>query len=326
MEDKVNYTLVGAFVLVLGAALVAGVLWLAVGLGGQKKLDPYGSVMNESVAGLSLDAPVKFLGVDVGKVKQIRIDPQNSRQVLLRFMIERGTPIKQDSEAVLKTQGLTGIAYVEISGGTEGSPPLLASAADPVPWIRSKPSLSARLENVLSGVLTGLDSLSSNLNAVLDTDNRAALKQTLAGLATVAQTLAAQQDAIRAGIQDAARTARLTAKAGEQLAPTLARISEGVTAISAGATAISAGASAVEVASTRAGVVMDKADKALTAADGGVQQLRTETLPELGRLISEMNQLATALRHLSEQTERQPSSLLVGGPTRPPGPGERIPR
>ncbi len=40
MEDKVNYTLVGAFVLVLGAALVAAVLWLAVGIGGQKKMDP----------------------------------------------------------------------------------------------------------------------------------------------------------------------------------------------------------------------------------------------------------------------------------------------
>ena len=307
MEDKVNYTLVGAFVLVLGAALVAAVLWLAVGIGGQKKMDPYGSVMQESVAGLSVNAPVKYLGVDVGQVKQIRIDPQNSRQVLLRFMIERGTPIKQDTEAVLKTQCLTGIAYVELSGGSADSPPLLASAADPVPWIRSKPSLSARLENVLSSVLAGLDRLSGNLDAVLDADNRLALKQTLAGMATVAQALAAEQGAIRDGIRDAARTARLAAKAGEKLAPTMAQISES--------------ASAVDAASTRIGLAVDKA---ASSADGGVQQLRTETLPELARLISELNQLATAMRHLTEQTERQPSSLLVGAPTRPAGPGERL--
>ena len=314
MEDKVNYTLVGAFVLVLGAALVAGVLWLAAGLGGQTQLDPYGSVMNESVAGLSLDAPVKYLGVDVGKVKQIRIDPQNSRQVLLKFMIERGTPVKQDSEAVLKTQGLTGIAYVELSGGSEGSPPLLATEANPVPWIRSKPSLSARLENVLGGVLTGLDQLSGNLNAVFDDGNRAALKQTLAGLATVAQTLAAQQGAISAGVKDAARTARVLAQASEQVGPALERIT--------------ASADAVDVASTNAGKAVDKAagavDKAAQSADGGIQQLRSETLPELGRLITELDQLATSLRHLSEQTERNPSSLLVGGPKRSPGPGERI--
>ena len=307
MEDKVDYTLVGAFVLVLGAALVAAVLWLAVGIGGQKKMDPYGSVMQESVAGLSVNAPVKYLGVDVGQVKQIRIDPQNSRQVLLRFMIERGTPIKQDTEAVLKTQCLTGIAYVELSGGSADSPPLLASAADPVPWIRCKPSLSAQLENVLSSVLAGLDRLSGNLDALLDADNRVALKQTLAGMATVAQALSAEQGAIRAGIRDAARTARLAAKAGEKLAPTLAQISES--------------ASAVDAASTRVGLAVDKA---ASSADGGVQQLRTETLPELARLISELNQLATAMRHLTEQTERQPSSLLVGAPTRPAGPGERL--
>ena len=65
-------------------------------------------------------------------------------------------------------------------------------------------------------------------------------------------------------------------------------------------------------------------DKGASSADGGVQQLRTETLPELARLISELNQLATAMRHLTEQTERQPSSLLVGAPTRPAGLGERL--
>ena len=127
MEDKLNPTIVGAFVLVLGAALIGAVLWLAAGLSVKKHYTPYRSVVSESVAGLNVDAPVKFLGVDVGKVHTIVIDPRDSRQVLLGFQIERGTPVKQDSEAVLKTQGLTGIAYVELSGGSEGSPPLLPS-------------------------------------------------------------------------------------------------------------------------------------------------------------------------------------------------------
>ena len=77
------------------------------------------------MAGLNVDAPVKYLGVDVGKVSRIEIDPRNSQQVRLHFLIDRGTPIKQDSLAVLKTQGLTGIAYIELSGGSAGSPPLL---------------------------------------------------------------------------------------------------------------------------------------------------------------------------------------------------------
>jgi len=125
MDDKVNYTVVGAFVVLLGAALVAGVLWLAAGAHGGKRYGTYQTIMRESVSGLNVDAPVKYLGVDVGKVKEIAIDTADSSRVRLRFLIEQGTPIKMDTEAVLKTQGLTGIAYVELSGGTADSPPPL---------------------------------------------------------------------------------------------------------------------------------------------------------------------------------------------------------
>ncbi len=310
MEDKLNPAAVGAFVLVLGAALIAGVLWLAAGVSGKKNYAPYRTIVVESVAGLNIDAPVKFLGVDVGKVRSIAIDPQNSRQVLLGFLIVQGTPVKQDSEAVLKSQGLTGIAYVELSGGSPGSAPLVPTEEEPVPLLRSKPSLSTRLENVLGSVLTGLDHMSGNLNSVFDADNRAALKTILTDTAALTHALAAQQGAISAAIADAGRTAHNAAQASVQIEPALVRIATASTA--------------VENMAQAAGVASKQAGVAAAGAADGVQQLRTETLPELGRLITEMNQLASSLRHLSEQTERNPSSLLVGGPTRAPGPGERI--
>ena len=308
MENKLNPATVGAFVLILGAALIAGVLWLSVGLTGKQNYLPYASVVAESVAGLSIDAPVKYLGVDVGKVHSIAIDPQNSRQVLLGLLIARGTPVKQDSEAVLKTQGLTGIAYVELSGGSEGSPPLLATEQLPVPWIRSKPSLSTRLETVLGKVLTSVDQVSTNLAGVFDADNRAALKATLADTAIVAHSLAAQKAAISAGLQDAARTAHNTAIASAKLDPVLQKVS-------------SAGTAVTDLARVAADA-SDRVGTTATAATSGVQQLRTETLPELSGLITELGQLASSLRHLSQQTERNPSSLIVGGPTRALGPGE----
>jgi phospholipid/cholesterol/gamma-HCH transport system substrate-binding protein len=107
--------LVGAFVLTLGAALIAGVLWLASGGSWQKQYDLYLAVVDESVAGLNLNAPVKYNGVDVGKVQDITLDSANPQQVRLLFAIEYGAPIREDTVAVLKTQGLTGIAYVELS-------------------------------------------------------------------------------------------------------------------------------------------------------------------------------------------------------------------
>jgi phospholipid/cholesterol/gamma-HCH transport system substrate-binding protein len=309
VEDKVNYALVGAFVLALGAALIAAVLWLAAGVNTQKKYEPYQSIIQESVAGLSIAAPVKYLGVDVGKVSEIGIDPQNSRQVRLKFLIERGTPIKQDTEAVLKSQGLTGIAYVELSGGSVGSPPLVATDEVGVPTIRSKPSLSARLEDVLTTVLANLDRTSANLNSVLDADNRAALKQTLADTAKLVHALSAQQGALGAGIADAARTARNTSLASEKLGPAIERIA--------------ASADAVEKMANAAGRASASAGRTVDAAASGVQQLSNESLPELERLLAELSSLATSMRRLSEQTERNPSSLLLGAPRRPPGPGEK---
>lgn len=312
MEDKVNYALVGAFVLGLGAVLVAGVLWLAAGLGGRQAMDPYQAFIEESVAGLDLEAPVKYLGVDVGKVSQIAIDPRNPEQVHLSFLIRRGTPIKQDSVAVLKTQGLTGIAYVELSGGSAKAPPLAPAADGEPPTIRFKPSLAARLENVLTQVLGNIDRVSNNLNAVFDADNRAALKATLADTAVLAHALAAQQGAIGAGLADAARSARAAAQAAERLAPTLDRIA--------------ASALAVERLADAAGGASARAARAADAAASGVQQLGSETLPELTRLMAELNELSVSLRRLSEQTAGSPNSLLVGSPMPRPGPGEGSPR
>ena len=124
--------------------LIGGLLWIASGGNVRKKVDLYLVIEEESVAGLNLNAPVKYDGVEVGKVSDIRLDPVNPEKVRLTFVIEHGTPIKADTVAVLKTQGLTGIAYVELSGGTRDAPLLLASAQEPYPVIRTTPSLSTR--------------------------------------------------------------------------------------------------------------------------------------------------------------------------------------
>ncbi len=308
METKVNYSIVGAFVLVLGAALIAGALWLASGGTLQKKYDLYLAILDESVAGLNLNAPVKYNGVDVGKVRDIRLDPANPERVRLVFAIERGTPIKIDTVAVLKTQGLTGIAYVELSGGARDAPPLLAISPEEFPVILTKPSLSARLENVLTNVLAKLDSTSGNINAILSDENQAAFKSALADIATVARTVAARKDILDAGITHAARTfentSRLTAEAG----PVIARIGRGADAVEK---------MGIEVARTSA-----SAGKVVDSAGADVSRFTAETLPELERLLGELSTLTNSLRRLSEQTERDPRGFLFGRTPVPAGPGE----
>lgn len=308
MENKVNYAVVGGFVLVLGVVLVAGILWLASGGAFQKKYDLYLAIMDESVAGLNLNAPVKYNGVDVGKVRQIQLDPANPERVNLLFAIERGTPVKEDTVAVLKTQGLTGIAYVELSGGALDARPLRATAGSPYPVIRTKPSLAARLENVLTSVLAKLDSTSTSINAVLSDENRAAFTSTLKDIATVAHTLAERKEALDTGIADAARTFENASRATAQAGPVIDRIGRSAAAIEK---------MGDEVARTSL-----SAGKTVDAAGADLKRLGDETLPELERLLGELSVLATSLRRLSEQTERNPAGLLFGRRPVPDGPGE----
>jgi phospholipid/cholesterol/gamma-HCH transport system substrate-binding protein len=146
MEEKVNYALVGVFVLVLGAALVGGVLWLSSSRSYGTSYDLYQTYMQESVAGLNLNAPVRYRGVEVGRVQKIALAPGNVEQVQLMLAIESGTPIKADTVAVLSMQGLTGIAFVDLTGGSRDAPALETKAGEPYPVIRSGPSLMVRLD------------------------------------------------------------------------------------------------------------------------------------------------------------------------------------
>jgi len=308
METKVNYALVGGFVLVLGAALIAGVLWLASGGGYQEKPILYLALIGESVAGLNLNAPVKYRGVDVGKVRTIRLDPHNPEQVRLVFAIDRGTPIKEDTVAVLKTQGLTGIAYVELDGGTLASPPLRAQAPGELPVIQTKPSLSARVENMLTTVLAKLDSTSDNVNKILSDENLASFKSTLADLSAVARTLAANQGSINAGLANAARTFDNSARVSAQLGPVIEQVGRS--------------ADAFARMSNEAATASAAAGKTVDALGADMKRFTGETLPELERLLGELNVLSASLRRLSEKVEGSPGGLLWGRRPVPPGPGE----
>lgn len=304
-----NYALVGAFVLTLGAVLVAGMLWLAAGGAWQKKYDTYLAVEDESVAGLNLDAPVKYNGVTVGKVQSIHLDHNNPQRVNLLFAIEVGTPIKEDTIAVLKTQGLTGIAYVELNGGTAASPPLTIQPGAHYPQIRTSPSLAARLENVLTNVLTKLDSTSTNINAMLSQENQAALHSALTDIALVARTIAARKDSIDTSLKDVATSLKNTAKASAKIDALMDRAGRG--------------ADAVEKMGNSVAATSASAGKTVDAVGVDMKRISTETLPELERLLAELTSLSNSLKVLTDQTRRDPRGLIFGRTPAAGGPGEQ---
>ena len=298
------------------------ILWLASGGSLQKKYDLYLAIVEESVAGLNLNAPVKYNGVDVGKVQHIQLDPNNPQRVRLHFAIERGTPIKIDTIAVLKTQGLTGIAYVELDGGAKNAPALVAVGNEPYPVIQTKPSLSTRLENILTSVLSKLDNTSSTIDSLLSAENRESFRSALADIAIVSKTVAQRKKEIDAGIINAARAADNTARATEKLNPILDKIQPTVEQLTITIAQINKSAAAIEKAADETAIASSNAGKTVTTVGSNFERYTAETLPEIQRLLAELNALSASLKRLSEQTECDPASLLRGRSATPNGPGE----
>ncbi|MBK9160334.1 MAG: MCE family protein [Nitrosomonadales bacterium] len=190
MESKVSFAAVGVFVLLLGAALIGSVLWLSSSESYGKTYDTYLVYMSESVSGLNLDSPVRYRGVQVGRVRHIALAPDNIEQVQLTLDIERGTPVKVDTVAMLQVQGLTGIAHINLVGGSRDSLSLKPGPDRKYPVISTGPSLMMRLDSAVTTLLGNLNRSSENVNALLDEQNRVALRHTLANLERLSNTLA----------------------------------------------------------------------------------------------------------------------------------------
>ncbi|HYQ80038.1 MAG TPA: MlaD family protein [Anaeromyxobacteraceae bacterium] len=315
METKVSYVVVGAFVLLLGAAGVAGLLWLGSGGAARKEYRTYLAYFDESVSGLSVHAPVKYRGVEVGLVREIGLDAADSERVKVVLDIEAAAPVKEDTVAVLGVQGLTGIAYLELGGGSRDSPRLQARPGEPYPVIRTGPSLLRRLDTAATTLLASLDRTANRVNDVLDDRTRAELRGVVSDLRSLTRALARRSGDVDAALAAAARTAENTAQASAELKGMVARIERS-------AEAVERMADQMARAGESARAAFDGARGAVESAGAGARRFSGESLPELERLVVEMRETAAALGRVGAELERNPNALIMGRPALAPGPGE----
>jgi phospholipid/cholesterol/gamma-HCH transport system substrate-binding protein len=328
MESRVAYTLVGLFVILLGAALVFAVLWLAFGAQTQT-FDFYRVHVRESVAGLNPKAAVRYRGVDVGQVETIQLDPDDPRRVILTLRIARDTPIREDTVATLNIQGITGLATVELSGGSPTSPALEPKPGEPYPVIRSTPSLVQRLDDAFNQVLAAFGRVSEDVENLLSPTNRAAfsellvnvsrlsgvlaergddLGRTLANLEAITGTLAAHGGDIDKALVAIVATLENSAQASAGLNTLIARLSDSITTVEAMALSIT------ETSRNLDRVVLD--------SQRDLQQVVRRTTPELNALLLELSRLTDTVQRFVRNLERNPQMLLFGQPSARPGPGE----
>jgi len=150
MYSRVNYTIVGIFVVLFGTGMIWFAFWLAK-YGLHQEFDYYKLQMSEPISGLSRDSTVKLHGVDVGSVSKIRINPEDIEKVEIILKLDKGTPIKEDMVAFTEMYGVTGISYIQIGGGTNSSK-LLSDKNGEIPTIPTSTSLMHKLGSNLGNL------------------------------------------------------------------------------------------------------------------------------------------------------------------------------
>ena len=195
MESRVNFIIVGIFVVLFSIGLIAFAFWLGK-YGDDSDYVYYKAYMTESVSGLSKDATVKFRGVDVGIVDKIAIDRENSERIILQMKVERLTPITKDMHVEMKYYGLTGLAFIEISGGSKDAP-LHTHDTTEIPVIQTSPSVYARLDESLSSLAGKLSHTLDSIDLLLSKQNIDNFQQSLENIKDISVNLKDYQDEIQ---------------------------------------------------------------------------------------------------------------------------------
>jgi phospholipid/cholesterol/gamma-HCH transport system substrate-binding protein len=199
MNPKVNYLAVGIFVISICVATIIFSLWLAFGYG-EIAQTTYLIDMNESVSGLSKDASVKFNGVTVGSIADISLGSDPS-QVIIKIKVNEGTPITAATRATLMSQGLTGLSYLNLSGGNGHSEPLLPKRGQRYAIIPTNPSLLVRLDTTLNKLNTSIGKMGESVDVLLGAENQNNIRAILKNLATATKAAADHSNDLAQSLQ-----------------------------------------------------------------------------------------------------------------------------
>jgi phospholipid/cholesterol/gamma-HCH transport system substrate-binding protein len=326
VETRAGYVVVGAFVLALFVAAIGGAILL-----GDIRLDqdtrPFRIDFNGSVAGLSEGSAVRYRGVPVGSVTRIAIDPDNVEQIDVLVEIDSEVPIKSDMVAVLESQGLTGIGYIEIQGGTRGSADLEEGLDGELPRIPSRPSGLQQVFQTAPEIASQLVVLMARAERFLKPENEQALASILENMDVLAKALGGKTEEIEGAIDAGTGAAREIETATRELTPVLQSLEREITDVSAetkstlatvrGAASgldeeITALSRSLKETSDRLGVAAGTGGAVLDEMRPGLRDFSETGLYEISQFLVEARVMVSNLDQLVRQINRDPSQFLFG--------------
>lgn len=287
METNARYLYIGGFVLGSFILGVLFILWIAKD-SVTSHAKPYLINFQESVVGLKTGAQVLYRGVPVGMVRSIDLNPQNQALVRVKVEINPEVLITEGTEASLKSQGLTGLTYIEVVGGGPGHSPLKKHKGDPFPVIPSVPSQIESIMQSAPDLVSALEELARGTSQLVNKQNRDHVASILKQVDGVTKKLMENADRFPVIITNTQKTLKSiddTASAYHQFIDKLDRDLL---------------------------PLIHKVREIFEKNEDGFKVLLSSGLYEFTKMLSEMRKTLSSVNRLASQIERDPQSFLFG--------------
>ena len=299
MDRDTNYVVVGAFVLLVIAMAVSFVFWYT-GQQDKRAYRRYEVYFQGTVSGLTAGSPVRYLGVDVGKVVRISLEPQQRRRVQVIADIDSAAPISGRTLATLTLQGVTGLLFIELDEDPNAGHPSMLAQGHRYPVIRSAPSDFDVLLSSLPALATHTTELVDRFNRMFSDENVRAFKATLDNAHTASERL---PETLRA-VEELVADMRLASHEVQSAAADLRAVTN-----DAAPDLKAAVANVRQITATLANT-SEHLDRFVAENEPGLSRFANQSLPEFERLLRESREAARDFQDLSRSLKQKPSQLL----------------
>lgn len=302
METRANYVLIGAFTLAGFLGLLLFFLWF-----GRIQLDrqfAYYDVVFPTVEGLTSASEVRFSGLPVGQVVDVRLDPEGTGRIRVRLEVAAQTPVRTSSVATIESLGVTGVAFVGISAGLPEDELLVDVSEDPIPTITAGRSVLQTLTEDAPQILEEILEISRNVSDLLGPENQQRISQILANLE-------ASSGGLEQALADFSSVTASVAQATDQIAVFTDRL-EGIS--TAATTALgSADETLREVTALtrRAEATLDLGDETLRSGQRALDGADVFLRDDLPRLVSELETTLAGLRGQVDAVGGEATAMLA---------------
>ena len=292
MEREANYAAVGAFVLLVIAMAGLFVYWYT-GSREHRDFTRYEVYFDGSVSGLTQGAPVRYLGVNVGRVVSMYIDPRNASRVQVIVDIDSATPVSGESVAELSQQGVTGVLFIDLLRDAGNKRLLEGVPGERYPVIRSSKSNIDLLLSSLPEMVGRATEVLGRVELLLNADNLRSVSQAFANLDATTRDLPGTLHDLRGLIADLHETS-------DEFRATAASV-RGVT--DTAGPQLRDAVDHVATATAQLSDVTANLDQVIRENRGDLRAFTRDGLPQFERLLGDSRAAVTEVRELAHSRQ-----------------------